>query len=100
VSFTEPQVEILGRRGISIEQAQAAGVVSIQTEADLPEGTPDYWTVDNGYLPGLLFWWKSPDRITEVPQLRPDVPVVADDDEEVRLPARYPVHPARGPSGR
>jgi putative DNA primase/helicase len=80
VSFTEPQVEILGRRGISVEQAQAAGVIPIQTEADLPEGTPDYWTVDNGYLPGLLFWWKSPDRITEVPQLRPDVPVVADGD--------------------
>jgi putative DNA primase/helicase len=85
VSFTDPQAEILGRRGISISQAEAAGVVPTQTEADLPEGVPDYWTVENGYLPGLLFWWRSPDGITEIPQLRPDVPVVdlkADGDAE------------------
>jgi len=74
-SFSEHQREILARRAISEETAWLAGVTSVPTEAALPPGAPDYWTVEAGYLPGLLFRYVSPDGAVEL-QLRPDVPVV------------------------
>lgn len=77
--FTEEQVKILQARAISPEVAAAAGVLSIRTASDLPEGCPDYWTTENGYLPGLLFRYQAPITGTVEYQLRPDTPVVKDD---------------------
>jgi putative DNA primase/helicase len=90
-AFSDEQLRILSARGISPEQAEAAGVVPIDDESQLGPAfdaadvhgettVPDYWTVANGYLPGLLFFWRSPDGVTVVPQLRPDIPVVIDSD--------------------
>lgn len=78
-SFSDVQVEILAKRGITPEMAALAGVASVQVEADLPPGCPDYWTVAAGYLPGLLFNYHSPITGQVVPQLRPDTPVVGAD---------------------
>lgn len=72
--FSPEQREILARRGIDEETARAAGVLPVPTEADLPDGTPDYWTVEKGYLPGLLFRYCAPGGDCEW-QLRPDTPV-------------------------
>jgi hypothetical protein len=76
-AFNEHQVAELAKRAISTEQALAAGVVPVQTDADRVEGMPDYWTEANGYLPGLLYPWRSVTPDTEVQyQLKPDVPQV------------------------
>lgn len=75
--FNEHQVAELARRAITPEQAAAAGVVPVLTDADRVEGMPDYWTTEGGYLPGLLFPWRSvtPDQPTQY-QLKPDVPQI------------------------
>ena len=74
-TFSEYQTRELARRAISADVAEAAGVMSISHQDELPEGCPDYWTVENGYLPGLLYPWFSPTTETVELQLKPDVPV-------------------------
>jgi hypothetical protein len=78
--FTTATVEALTKRAIDPAFAAEHGVVPVHTEADLPEGCPDYWRVDNGYLPGALFPWRSPTNGV-VWQLRPDVPVAKLDED-------------------
>lgn len=73
--FSDEQRDALTRRGISIDFAVSYGVRSIAQPAELPEGSPSYWDGTNGYLPGLLFPWRSPDGETVEWQLRPDTPV-------------------------
>lgn len=73
--YSPVQVQILAKRAIDVETAMAYGVLGAQTEADLPEECPDYWTVEAGYLPGLVFRWHSPVTGQIQWQLRPDVPV-------------------------
>lgn len=73
-TFTSAQLAILSQRAIDQDTAIAAGIISAATEADLPAGAPDYWTVAGGYLPGLIFRYVSPSGEVEL-QLRPDVPV-------------------------
>jgi hypothetical protein len=51
-------------------------------------GAPDYWTVEAGYLPGLLFRYVGPDGAVEL-QLRPDVPVVRETEDGRRVTAKY-----------
>lgn len=83
-SFTDAQIDILARRAITPEDAERAGVLAVQTEIDLPKGSPDYWTVANGYLPGLLFPYGSPYAEPGEPliyQLRPDTPVTGADGD-------------------
>lgn len=97
-AYNEEQIAILGSRGISPAHAEAHGVITVQNEEDLAAAfdssgisadisIPDYWTVANGYLPGLLFTYRSIDGVTVVPQLRPDVAVVdlsAEGSDKVR----------------
>ncbi len=87
--FTPGQLEILAKRGITEEMALAAGVVSVQTVDQLPEGAPEYWTAHQdsegrAYLPGLLFTWRSPVTGDVELQLRPDNPPLGDDDQRPR----------------
>lgn len=76
ISFSDEQVAALAARAISPETAWLAGVTSIRSDADLPDGAPGYWCEENGYVPGLLFRYVSPDGETVALQLRPDTPVV------------------------
>lgn len=62
---------LLAQCGIPVEVAKAAGVRSVLSESDLPEGCPPYWTVANGYLPGLLVPWRTHDGRVEY-RIRPD----------------------------
>ena len=79
-TFSPVQVEILAVRGIDVLTAELAGVRSARTVDELPEGCPEYWTPENGYLPGLLFPWASPTGRGSVRwQLRPDTPVEKSD---------------------
>jgi hypothetical protein len=72
-SFNEHQVAELAKRALTPEVAERYGVAAIQTDADRIDGMPEYWTEENGYLPGLLYPWRSP--LGEVQwQLKPDVP--------------------------
>jgi putative DNA primase/helicase len=102
--YTSGQVEILARRAIDLDTAQAAGVRSVLTEADLPEGSPEYWTTHQdtdgrAYLPGLLFAWRSPGTDDVEWQLRPDRPPLGDDGRPkkyvFRKGAASRVHAAR-----
>jgi hypothetical protein len=71
--FNEHQVAELARRAITPEEAESYGVAPLLTDADRLEGMPDYWTVANGYLPGVVYPWRSP--LGELQwQLKPDVP--------------------------
>ena len=74
-NFSEVQRDVLARRAIDAETAWLAGVTSVATETELPPGAPSYWTVEAGYLPGLVFRYVAPSGAVEL-QLRPDVPVV------------------------
>ena len=87
-SFTPFQRELLAARAISEETAWLAGVTSVSEEAQLPPGAPDYWTVANGYLPGLIFRYVGPDGSTEL-QLRPDVPVRRETEDGKVQVAKY-----------
>jgi putative DNA primase/helicase len=78
-TFTPEQVKILEVRGISPSDALEHGVMGVQDVADLPEGMPDYWTRELGYLPGLLFRWDSPVTGVTEWQLRPDTAVRSSD---------------------
>jgi hypothetical protein len=80
VGFSDDQIAALTKRAITPEVAAAFGVIAVQTDADMPPGLPDYWTEANGYVPGLLFPYRSPDGETVTHQLRPDTPVVYDGD--------------------
>jgi hypothetical protein len=74
-TFNEHQVAELAKRGITPEQAAAAGVLPVTSDADRVTGMPDYWTEEGGYLPGLLYPWGSATPDTPVQyQLKPDVP--------------------------
>lgn len=82
--FTDVQVKTLEVRGLSTQAATAAGIVPVQDAGELRQvyaDAPDYWTVENGYLPGLLFAWRSPMTGSEVWQLRPDVPPIGADGD-------------------
>lgn len=81
------QISELAKRGISQEEALARGVLSIDTEDQLPPECPAYWTRDNGYLPGLLFPWTAVDGRVEY-QLRPDVPPLDKTGRAVKYVAR------------
>lgn len=72
--FNDHQIAELAKRAITPEQAATYGIIGVQTEADLPEGAPSYWTVKGGYLPGTVHPWASPvtDEVTW--QVKPDVP--------------------------
>lgn len=71
--FSAFQLEQLARRGITTMDAIRAGVLPVEHEPQLPAGVPDYWTVEAGYLPGLLIPWVAEDGRTEH-QIRPDNP--------------------------
>jgi len=86
-SFSEVQRDVLAARAISEETAWLAGVTSAATEAELPPGAPSYWTVEAGYLPGLLFRYVSPSGAVEL-QLRPDTPVVTGSGSSTKV-AKY-----------
>jgi putative DNA primase/helicase len=82
-TFSELQRDVLARRAIDVETAWLAGVTSVADEAELAQqepGAPAYWTVENGYLPGLLFRYVAPSSAGRAGavelQLRPDTPVV------------------------
>jgi hypothetical protein len=81
------QVNELGKRGITQAEAIARGVLSIDTEDQLPPECPAYWTRENGYLPGLLFPWTAVDGRVEY-QLRPDVPPLDKTGRAVKYVAR------------
>jgi putative DNA primase/helicase len=87
-SFTPEQVAILEARAIDELTALTAGVRSVPDESALPAGAPDYWTVENGYLPGLLFTYRSPDGHEEL-QLRPDIPVTRRGENGKVTTAKY-----------
>ena len=78
--FNDEQVIALAKRAIEPDVAHEFGVISVTQPADLPAGSPEYWTQGNGYLPGLLFPYRSPDGETVTYQLRPDTPVQYDGD--------------------
>jgi hypothetical protein len=80
LGFTAHQVAELARRAITPEQAAVAGIAPVLEDGQLPEGCPDYWTTEAGYLPGLLFPWRSvtPDQPVQY-QLKPDVPQLDSD---------------------
>lgn len=86
-SFSAHQREILARRAIDTDTAWLAGVTSAETEAELPTEAPSYWTVEAGYLPGLLFRYVSPSGAVEL-QLRPDVPVTTGSGASTKV-AKY-----------
>lgn len=80
LGFNDHQVAELAKRAITPEAARAAGVVPVQDNTERVAGMPDYWTVDGGYLPGMLFPWRSATPDTEVQyQLKPDVPQLDSD---------------------
>lgn len=97
-AFSARQEDILAVRGIDPAQARAYGVRAAHRWEDLPDGAPDYWTAENGYLPGLLFRWESPTGEVEW-QLRPDDPPQGKDGRAkkyvFRSGARSLVHAAR-----
>jgi len=73
--FNDHQITELAKRAITPEQAVEYGVLGAQTEDDLPEGAPSYWTVKGGYLPGMLYPWMSASGNSETTwQIKPDVP--------------------------
>lgn len=78
--FNDHQIAELVKRAITPDQAAEYGVIGAQTEADLPEGAPSYWTVNGGYLPGLLFPIVSSDN-TRQWQLKPDTPWIDKEGE-------------------
>lgn len=80
LGFTEHQVAELAKRALTPEAVTAYGVAPVLTDEDRLEGMPDYWTVANGYLPGLVYPWRSP--LGEVQwQLKPDVPHLDEDGQ-------------------
>jgi putative DNA primase/helicase len=83
MSFSEYQEKELGRRGITVMEAVVRGVTSITDDSQIPEGYPDYWTVENGYLPGLLIPWTAGDGRVEY-QLRPDNPPLDRNDRPMK----------------
>jgi putative DNA primase/helicase len=76
VGFSDEQIAALDKRAIPADAAAAFGVIAVQTDGEMPAGLPDYWTSENGYVPGLLFPYRSSDGETTTFQLRPDTPVV------------------------
>lgn len=87
LSLAPQHVEILGKRGIPEMSAVMMGVRSITTHDELPEGCPDYWTVENGFLPGLLIPWVAQDGRTEY-QIRPDTPPTDKDGRAIKYASR------------
>lgn len=78
--FSDAQIEILAKRSLGPIFADHFGIIPIETDDQLPDDSPDYWTTEAGYLPGLLFPYRS---VFGDPfyQLRPDVPVVGTDGD-------------------
>lgn len=72
---------------ITPEMIELAGVYSIDKETELPAGFGWY---GEAALPAIVFQWRSPvgDPDAVVLQLKPDVPVVIDDDERKYLLAK------------
>lgn len=87
LSLAATHVEILSKRGIPETEAVMRGLRSIDTADQLPDDCPDYWTPENGYLPGLLIPWVAQDGRTEY-QLRPDEPPVDKDGRAVKYTSR------------
>ncbi len=74
MGFNPYQVAELAKRAITPEQALAAGIVPCQTELDLPDGAPRYWTREAGYLPATVHPWTSGAPGAETTwQIKPDV---------------------------
>jgi len=83
LGFNEHQVAELAKRAITPEQARAAGVIPVLTDADRVDGMDAWWTQEAGVIPGLLFPMVSPTPGTPVQyQIKPDVPWTDADGEE------------------
>lgn len=83
-SPTPEQAEALAARGIPASAAEAAGVRSATTPADLPEGAPEKW---GEWLPALLIPWRANDGRVEW-QIRPDTPAVDHDGKAIKYATR------------
>jgi putative DNA primase/helicase len=85
LNLTERHRQHLAGSAITPEVARAAGIYSVRSIDQLPAEFAHYGAKA---VPALAFPWRSPSGAQCV-QLRPDVPIVLDPDDEDATPSKY-----------